>query len=85
MLTFIYLFGIAFIFLNIIVPIAITDCYHSITYREPKKVSTFEFCVWRLITFLVIGMKMKYDGASQRYIVCAKTENGYVALIELIY
>lgn len=85
MFTFIYLFGITFVLLNIMVPIAMTDCYYSLTFKEPKKVSTFEFYVWRLIALLVIGLKMKYDEVSQRYIVYAKTENGDVVLIELIY
>ena len=85
MFNIIYFIGVTFVVLNLVLPIAITDCYHSITHREPKRVSTFEFYVWRLITLIVIGMKMEYDEALQRYVVCAKTENGYVTLIEIIY
>ena len=85
MFTLIYLFCITFILLNIMVPIAMTDCYYSSAFKEPKRVSTFEFCIWRIISFLVIGIKMKYDEESQRYIVYANTENGDVTLIELIY
>lgn len=85
MFNIIYFIGVTFVVLNLVLPIAITDCYHSIMYREPKRVSAFEFYVWRLITLLVIGMRMKYSENSKTYVISARTEGGYVTVMELIY